>query len=410
MNVFLLIVFGLFGANFAWWLWADARLRGHDRAKARPWRVLVGVLALSMAALFLLVIYGRVRDWDNVLPRGALMAVYVWHIVVLPVVLVSFLVASAAATVRAAFRALSAKPVPVTASVLTDPVVPVGPTRRQVLATALVAAGPPLLQVAGVTTAAFELGQFRVRRFDIGFKNLPAALDGVTIAHLSDTHLGRFTTRDDVRHIVQATNKLDVDVVAFTGDLIDFDIDALPEGLALLQGLKARSGVVTVEGNHDLFQDRDRFERGIKDAGLPLLLNEQHTVRVGRAGHPMQFLGLQWGTGATRRDANLEAWSAVTLAQRNPDVFNVLLGHHPHAFDFAADAGVPLTLAGHTHGGQLMLTPNLGPGPLMYRYWSGLYAKPGRNAACVVSNGIGNWFPLRINAPAEIVHITLKQA
>ena len=74
---------------------------------------------------------------------------------------------------------------------------------------------------------------------------------------------------------------------------------------------------------------------------------------------------------------------------------------------------MPLTLAGHTHGGQLMLPGGIGPGPLMYRYWSGLYRQPtptGGAAACVVSNGVGNWFPLRMNAPAEIVHLTLRRA
>ena len=79
-----------------------------------------------------------------------------------------------------------------------------------------------------------------------------------------------------------------------------------------------------------------------------------------------------------------------------------------HAFDHAAEHGFPLTLSGHTHGGQVMLTADTGAGPAMFRYWSGLYQKAGR--ALVVSNGTGNWFPLRLNAPAEIIKITLRQA
>jgi hypothetical protein len=81
------------------------------------------------------------------------------------------------------------------------------------------------------------------------------------------------------------------------------------------------------------------------------------------------------------------------------------LAHHPHAFDAAAAAGVPLTLSGHTHGGQLMLNEQLGFGPAMFRYWSGWYRKG--VSQLVVSNGVGNWFPLRVNAPAEIIHLTL---
>ncbi len=179
----------------------------------------------------------------------------------------------------------------------------------------------------------------------------------------------------------------------------------------MLRGLKARSGIVAIEGNHDLFENRRAFELGIRNEGFPLLLNEGYELRVGRMGYPVRFLGLQWGKPGLRRGANLEECAQLTLAHKNPDAFNVMLTHHPHGFDYAAQADVPLTLAGHTHGGQLMASEGLGAGPLMYKYWSGLYRhteKP--DAACVVSNGIGNWFPLRVNAPAELVMVTLRRA
>jgi hypothetical protein len=82
--------------------------------------------------------------------------------------------------------------------------------------------------------------------------------------------------------------------------------------------------------------------------------------------------------------------------------------HHPHGFDAAVRHGLPLTLAGHTHGGQLMLTDHIGAGPLMFRYWSGPYEKGGHHL--IVSNGVGNWFPLRTHAPAELIHLTLRCA
>ncbi len=95
---------------------------------------------------------------------------------------------------------------------------------------------------------------------------------------------------------------------------------------------------------------------------------------------------------------------------RIPDVFTIALTHHPHAFDPLAAMGVDLTLAGHTHGGQLMLTPPgfpypIGAGNLLFHYIYGKY-RQGRSAMYVTS-GAGNWFPLRINAPAEIVQIRL---
>jgi len=90
---------------------------------------------------------------------------------------------------------------------------------------------------------------------------------------------------------------------------------------------------------------------------------------------------------------------------RDLTLFPILLAHHPHSWDEAAARGIPLVLSGHTHGGQIMLTPTIGAGPLRFKYWSGLYQKPG--SSLIVSNGVGNWFPLRVNAPAEILHITL---
>jgi predicted MPP superfamily phosphohydrolase len=134
-------------------------------------------------------------------------------------------------------------------------------------------------------------------------------------------------------------------------------------------------------------------------------------------GVPVQILGLRWGFVGPRDDPMRRPSSSdeaiarsmqQLLPQRRLDAFPILLAHHPHAFDLAADAEIPLTLSGHTHGGQLNLTSQLGFGKWMYRYWSGLYRKD--DSALVVSNGAGNWFPLRVNAPAEIVHITLKRA
>jgi len=162
-------------------------------------------------------------------------------------------------------------------------------------------------------------------------------------------------------------------------------------------------------------ESRPEFERRVKGSSVPLLVNESLLVPV--RGRPVQLLGLRWGTGAARGtragergDEAIDASMQALLPQvrRDEDAFPILLAHHPHAFDPAADAGIPLTLSGHTHGGQLMLSRHVGFGPWMYRYWSGAYRKG--NSALVVSNGVGNWFPLRIGAPAEIIHLTLRRA
>ena len=100
----------------------------------------------------------------------------------------------------------------------------------------------------------------------------------------------------------------------------------------------------------------------------------------------------------------------AALHGSDPDAFTIALSHDPHAFDTLAGRGVDLTLAGHTHGGQLMLTPQgfpgqIGAGSLLFRYIYGFYQIGA--SQLYVNAGVGNWFPVRLNAPEEIVQIRL---
>ncbi|MEO6434412.1 MAG: metallophosphoesterase, partial [Tepidisphaeraceae bacterium] len=245
-----------------------------------------------------------------------------------------------------------------------------------------------------------------IRKIDVPLASLPPELDGLTIAQVSDVHVGRFTRAANLGAIADATNAFKADLVLLTGDLIDLTLADLPVAIDFVRKLDPRSGLFLCEGNHDLIENPIGFESRVRAAGLPLLLDESRMLSL--RNQLVQVMGLTWG----RSDAQIVGAMSRLLPQRRPDAFQILLAHHPHAFDTAAAIGIPLTLAGHTHGGQLMLNERLGAGPAMFRYWSGLYQKKDaeNDAALVVSNGVGNWFPLRINAPAEIVHITLRSA
>jgi predicted MPP superfamily phosphohydrolase len=234
---------------------------------------------------------------------------------------------------------------------------------------------------------------------------LPRALDGLIIAQVSDMHVGRFTCGRVLDNVVAIVNTLEPDLVLLTGDLINDSLVDLGHGLELVRQMQARCGLFLIEGNHDLIENAAEFERRVKASHIPFLLDESAIVTI--RDTPVQLLGLSWTRAhGVDHDAAITAAVQRLLAQRGHDAFPILLAHHPHSFDAAAEAGVPLTLSGHTHGGQLMLNEQLGFGPAMFRYWSGVYERG--NSKLVVSNGVGNWFPLRINAPAEIVHITLR--
>ena len=266
---------------------------------------------------------------------------------------------------------------------------------------------PPVFTLSLTGIAMAQLNNIRVRRFVLRIAELPKELDGTTIAQVSDMHVGRFTNGDVLQKMVRMVNDLRADLVLLTGDLINGALADLDTGLKLTRELEARFGLAIIEGNHDLIENPAEFERRVRASGIPFLLDQSTIVNV--RGFPIQLLGLSWTRVHDQgRDAAISAAVKKLLGQREAGAFPILLAHHPHAFDAAAEAGLPLTLSGHTHGGQLMLNEQLGFGPALFRYWSGLYERD--QSQLIVSNGVGNWFPLRMNAPAEIVHITLQRA
>ena len=265
---------------------------------------------------------------------------------------------------------------------------------------------PPVFTFSLTGIAMAQLNDVRIRRFVLAIADLPKELDGMTIAQVSDMHVGRFTKGEVLQKTVWMVNEMRADLVLLTGDLINDALADLDTGLELARAMEARFGLAIIEGNHDLIENPREFETRVKASGIPFLLDESTIIDV--RGFRVQLLGLSWtrvhGEG---RDAAIASSVRKLREQRAPDAFPILLAHHPHAFDAAADAELPLTLSGHTHGGQLMLNEQLGFGPALFRYWSGLYTR-GRSKL-IVSNGVGNWFPLRVNAPAEIVHLTLRR-
>ncbi len=401
---FVAILILMITGDILWWAWADARLR---RINARWWwrgglGAFSGALLAYLVFFILFPVQGRnAHAWMPVYP---LASVYVWHLFVLPATLLGLLIIGTMVRVRRWAKS-SAPVTPEHTAQVPDSASPemesAQLSRRQLLTAAAVAA-PPLLLGGAVGFSVSRLTDFRIRRLDIAFPDLPLDLDGVTIAHITDIHVGRFTRPYMLPKIVDAANSLKADLVAFTGDLIDLALDDLPPAVEMMKRIDPRSGMFIVEGNHDLIEDPIGFETGLRVARLPLLLDDSRTVLL--RGHPVQVMGMSW----MRTDAAMARSVSELLLQRDPHAFAVLLAHHPHAFDAAAAVGIPLTLSGHTHGGQLMLNERLGIGPAMFRYWTGLYEKG--PSKLVVSNGVGNWFPLRINAPAEIIHITLHRA
>lgn len=330
------------------------------------------------------------------IPGPGYAIVLLWGLIFMPFLALPIMITSSVLSIAAGIsRKISPHRTP-------DRVALEQPWSRRKWLTAFAASLPITATYAAGIFSLPTLSRFRIREMTLFLDQLPATLDGITIAHLTDTHVGKFTRGKMLDDIVEATHRLKPDLVLFTGDLIDNSLRDLPEAVAMLQKIQIRTPLFLIEGNHDLFDDPLAFEKGIRDAGLTLLRNQSATLQI--RGVSVQILGIVWSHHSEKISFDVEQVASL----RTSNSFPILLAHHPHAFDQAAKQGIPLTLAGHTHGGQLMLTPEIGVGPLMFRYWSGLYQKA--NQALIVSNGTGNWFPIRSQAPAEIIHLTLRKA
>jgi predicted MPP superfamily phosphohydrolase len=390
-----IVLVSILAADLLWWRRADRRARRLRHALG--WRLLIGLFMGGQIALVLWILGGRVPGVSSLgrPPQPLSAAAYLWHLLLLP----------------AGWALVAATGIPFRAwqwgRRLAGPSPAVGTggsaTRRQFLGV-LTTVTPALLTGAGVAYSRTQLREFRIRPLGVALPGLPPELDGLRIALVSDLHVGTFTSGRTVQRVVEETSRLDADLVLLPGDLINNALADLSDALDAVSNMQSRHGAYLCVGNHDLIEDGAEFVRRVR-ARAPLLVNESRVVPI--RGQRVQLLGLPWS-----RDEDRIASSVRQLARQIvPGAFPILLAHHPHAFDAAAAVGVPLTVSGHTHGGQLMLGEAVGFGPLLYRYWSGLYRKPEHNgASLVVSNGVGNWFPLRIGAPAEIIHLTLRSA
>ena len=379
--------------DILWWI-VLARATNHTG------RVIISIFMIAMMVGLIAIIAARMSraGWDRVVPKFAVSAIFIWHFIGLGLlVLIGILLIPILLGQKIVSRNAPAETKPAAESSAW--------TRRDFLRFSA-AMLPPVFTFGLTGIALAQLNHVRVRRFVLPLVDLPKELDGMTIAQVSDIHVGRFTKGEVLQKTVRLVNEMRADLVLLTGDLINDALADLDTGLEIARAMEARFGVAIIEGNHDLIENPLEFETRVRASGIPFLLNESMLVDV--RGFPIQLLGARWprvhGDG---RDAAIGADVKNLLEQRTADAFPILLAHHPHAFDAAADAQLPLTLSGHTHGGQLMLNEQLGFGPALFRYWSGLYERG--VSKLIVSNGVGNWFPLRVNAPAEIVHLTLRR-
>jgi hypothetical protein len=278
----------------------------------------------------------------------------------------------------------------------------VDPARRALLRSMLGFAA--LATTGALTLEGLREGTSRVgvRDVAIRLKRLPRELDGLRIVQITDLHMGPLPRGVWLQGVVAEVNALAADLVVITGDLVDGTVANLADQVRPIADLRARYGVYFVTGNHDYFDEVDAWVAWLRAAGIRTLRNERETIRIGAEGLPIDLAGVD-----DFRRGNPDLPHA--LAGRDADRLVILLAHQPAAIEEAAALGVDLQLSGHTHGGQVW------PFGWVVRtqqpYISGLHTHPGSETQIYVSNGTGYWGPpLRLGAPAEITHLTLRAA
>ena len=261
MSFFMLILLGIPVLSLIWFVWAlrSTAMRNADRRTRVAFTI--ATAGLLMGFLWLFLYRADHVSWEP--PPWVQAAVLLWGLMFLPLLAFPSLLGGALwQTITRIRRLLASRRAAKNGE---SPATAARPDRRRFLATTAVAL--PVIATYGTTAISIpQIRHFRVRRLDVPLPGLPRDLDGLTIAHISDVHVGKFTNGRILTELAEATNQLKADCIALTGDLIDHALDDLPEALDMVRRLDPRSGLFLIEGNHDLFEGRE--QAGIDDVYL----------------------------------------------------------------------------------------------------------------------------------------------
>ncbi len=241
-----------------------------------------------------------------------------------------------------------------------------------------------------------------VREQNIPIPGLPHDLDGLRLAQLTDIHLSPFLSLRELERAVELANETRPHLALVTGDLITTANDPLDDCLGALARLKADAGVFGCMGNHEIYADSQEYtQREGARLGMRFLRQQSALLRFGSAD--LNLAGVDYQRFHRPYLVDAEALTA-------PGAFNVLLSHNPDVFPAAVAKGFPLTVAGHTHGGQVrfeILRQDLNIARFFTPYVDGLYR--GKDGSSIfVSRGIGTIaLPARLGAPPEVALLKL---
>jgi predicted MPP superfamily phosphohydrolase len=374
-----------FQAALSYYLW---RRTVHDTALRGRARTVVTV-AMILLMLLVPVTVALMRLGDGVVSSRMAWIAFPW-LGVAAVACVLFAIRDLGRLAARGVRAAARRPAPA------------DPARRLFLARVTGGAIATAAVGAAAVGAKNALGAHDVTTIEIPIAKLPPALDGFSIAQLTDIHIGLTVGRGFLEEVVEVTNAIGADVIVLTGDIVDGPVGYIADRADPLADLRAPHGVFAVTGNHEYYSDADAWLPVLSRLGLRFLRNER--VPMSKNGATFDLVGIDDWTakGHPGHGADL----AGALDGRDPSRATVLLAHQPRQVHDAVDHGIDLQLSGHTHGGQIW------PWHYAARIQQGGFLagleKVG-DTWLFTSRGVGYWGPpVRLGAQAEIVKIVLR--
>lgn len=274
------------------------------------------------------------------------------------------------------------------------------PERREFLDVARTAilAAPAVFTAYGTGIGRSD---YEVKEVDIRIPGLHRDLRGLRILHLSDIHLSPFLSERELARVIDMGNEARAKLCLVTGDFITNGLDPLDACMDQLARIRCDAGIVGCNGNHEIFAGAEERTRQLGSTrGMRILRDETAVLRFGDAR--LNIAGVDY-------QRFHEPYLATTARHRQEGMLNLLLSHNPDVFPVAAEQGWDLTLAGHTHGGQItveILHQWANVARMFTPFVSGKYERNGKSL--YVTRGIGTvGVPARVGAPPEVSIIRL---
>jgi predicted MPP superfamily phosphohydrolase len=262
-----------------------------------------------------------------------------------------------------------------------------------------------MLIYAGIRSY-YDTYQIENNSYRLKIRNLPESLNNLDLVLVGDVQVDRFTQEKKISQLEEKVKEAAPDLLFFAGDLVTRGTHYIPQGLGVMCQMSAKVERIACIGDHDVWADAPRIARGLSDCGWTFLDNQHHLITYGNAR--ILVTGVTYVYSIRTPAARLDS----LLTHRPEADLKILLVHQPNlsVIEAAKRHGYDILLAGHTHGGQIVLKPfgiPLTPTQLENRYYAGWHILDKLNI--FITNGVGlTMMPLRYHAPAEITKITLQ--